>query len=1008
MIRRLSTGLLLGWLLCASLPATETEVLFDGTSADAWSTARDEARLAKELSVSEVTCAGSPASLVWRFVSKGVAFNDLFLMRPIARDFERVRVQVMNEGEAFRLASKVRDESGADWTAREVPLAQGTDWQWVEFPREQWKAASWSHDADGRLSFPLSSFTLIAFGIKPGAEYKLRVGRVEVVRPDRPVAQLHRFDMPDALAAGQSLVARLSFTLDKPCKENDVYLSFRRDGQESFRLPLVLPIALEHVAAGERVNVEKAELRVPTYAFGGRMSVALCLGEAKIHREGKDVTDGIRLVNVTQRTPGKTTAEVQRHNGAPTLLINGKPHNGMAWATYRPTLGVFRDFTEAGVDLFTFCGTPTEGGYNLSKTVWTTPDTYDYSQFDQRVMMLLEANPNAYFFPRLYLHAPKWWTDEHPDDVVRMESEEGKHVPFIHAGGKPAPSWASEAWRRDTVEGLKQLIAHIEASPYADRVVGYHIASGTTEEWMMWGANEREWVDYSPVNRARFRKWLETKYPTVERLQAAWGDGTVTFATAEIPSKARRQRAEWGSLRDPSKEQPCIDYYQYHSALVADTISFYAKAVKDLTRREKIVGVFYGYLLQLCGEQRQQNAGHLALETVLASPDVDFLTSPTSYAFRQLGGEGTCHFMSLLGSVQLHGKLWFDENDIRTSLTPGKLGTWGKPADIEGDLLQQDKELAHCLVHGAAQWWFDVGANRYDDPRLMRRIGQLARNATETVALDRTPVDEVAMVVDETSLTYLRVGDPLGKSLLLGQLPALHRLGAPVGHYLSKDLPKIANRKVFLIMTSFAPNESDRRAIEALKRDGHVLVFCWASGLYRNGQLDPSAMTDLTGIRLNVSREPSDLRVTLHGKHGLTAGLEGVAYGEGPKTQPVVYADDPQATVLGTLPDGKPGLVVKEHQGWTAIHSAAPLLPSSLLRRIAQHGGVHLYVDTEDVVWATRDLVAVSVKQPGARTIRLPRKAKVRDLYSGETIGVGIDRFQADFADRATRVFGLE
>ena len=664
---------------------------------------------------------------------------------------------------------------------------------------------------------------------------------------------------------------------------------------------------------------------------------------------------------------------------------------------------------QAGVSLYTFSGTPTEAGYNLSKTVWTGPDTFDYSQFDQRVLMLLEADPDAYFFPRLYVHAPKWWSGQHPDDIVIVDSKDGDYVPFVHSGNKPAPSWASETWRQDTVAALKRLIEHVESSPYADRVVGYHIASGTTEEWMMWGANENQWVDYSPVNVARFRKWLKSKYRTVERLRSAWKDENVTFDTATIPTKAvRQQRAELGSLRDPAKEQPAIDFYQYNSALVADTICFYAKAVKDLTRREKTVGIFYGYLLQLCGEQRQQNAGHLALTQVLASPDVDFLCSPTSYAFRQLGGEGTSHFMSLFDSVKLHGKLWFDENDIRTSLSGGRVGEWGRPANIEGDLIQQDKELANCLVNGAAQWWFDVGGNRYNDAALMGRIGELAERASDTIALDRTPTDEMAMIVDETSLTYLRVGDPLGRWLLLGQLPQLHRIGAPVGHYLVTDLPKVADRKVFFIMTSFAPTEADRKAIDALKRDGHVLVFCWASGLYRNGQIDESAMTDLTGINLKMAKDPGALQVTLNGQHQMTEGLQGVSYGVEQKVQPVIYADDPQTVILGTLPDGKPGLVAKEHADWTAIHSAAPLLPATLMRRIAQRAGAHLYVETDDVVWATRDLVGVSVKEPGTRTIRLPRKANVRDLYSGKLIGTAIDHFQAEFPDRATRVFVLE
>ncbi|MFA6547284.1 MAG: hypothetical protein WCS99_22895, partial [Limisphaerales bacterium] len=574
--------------------------------------------------------------------------------------------------------------------------------------------------------------------------------------------------------------------------------------------------------------------------------------------------------------------------------------------------------------------------------------------------------------------------------------------------GKPAPSWASETWRRDTVAALKRLIAHIETSPYADRVVGYHLASGTTEEWMMWGGNENQWVDYSPANVARFRNWLKTKYGTDKRLRAAWADPSLTLATAALPTKAQRQKTESGSLRDPAKEQAVVDYYLYNAELVADTIACFAKAVKETTGRRKITGVFYGYLLQLCGEQRQQNAGHLALEKVLASPDVDFLTSPTSYAFRQLGGEGTSHFMSLLGSVRLHGKLWFDENDIRTSLSGGSVGEWGRPADLAGDILQQDKELADCIVNGSAQWWFDVGGNKYNHPTLMGRIGELAGKAREALALDRAPVDETAFVVDEKSLCYLRVADPLGSWLLLRQLPALHRIGAPVGHYLTTDLARIGDRKLFIFPTSFAPTAADRKAIDTLKRDHHVLLFLWAPGVYRDGKLDETGMAELTGIKLRLSREPAALRVTLKPGHPLTAGLDGVVYGGDRQTSPVCYADDPDAKVVGTLPDGRPGFVIKEHGDWTAVYSSAPLLPAELLRGMAKLAGVHIYVDGGDVVWASRQLLAVSVKEAGVRNIRLPRKASVRDLYRGTKIGDDIESFSVSFEDRATRVFAVE
>ncbi len=120
------------------------------------------------------------------------------------------------------------------------------------------------------------------------------------------------------------------------------------------------------------------------------------------------------------------------------------------------------------------------------------------------------------------------------------------------------------------------------------------------------------------------------------------------------------------------------------------------------------------------------------------------------------------------------------------------------------------------------------------------------------------------------------------------------------------------------------------------------------------------------------------------------------------------YADDPEATVLGNLPGGRAGLVVKQHRDWTAIYSAAPLMPTPLLRRIAEVGKVHCYTEAGDVVWATHDLVGVSVNQPGPRVITLARPATVQDLYRGTRIGDNLRSFRVDFDARGTRVFILK
>ncbi|NUQ02025.1 MAG: beta-galactosidase, partial [Armatimonadetes bacterium] len=574
---------------------------------------------------------------------------------------------------------------------------------------------------------------------------------------------------------------------------------------------------------------------------------------------------------------------VMPHHGAPTLFIDERPVPAMAYAAYGPSSEIFADFAAAGVRLFSVMGTPTSHGYNLAVDTWLAPGQYDYSQLDARFRMVLDECPDAWLFPRLYVSAPPWWLAQHPEAVVLYDPGDGRPVPFTQ-NGRQVPSWSSPAWRAATVEALQELVAHVEAQPYADRVVGYHIASGTTEEWMMWGANDNLWTDYSPDNTAAFRRWLSTRYQTDAALRAAWGDPAVTLATATVPSRKARETSAAGVLRDPATDTPSIDYARYISAMTAETIDLLCGAVKQATGGQRLAGVFYGYLLQLFG-QRQQNAAHLALDAVLRSPHVDFLCSPTSYAFRALGS-GVSHFMAPLGSVLAHGKLWLDENDIRTSLSPGKLGEWGRQADVAGDIRQQDRELANVLVHGVGQWWFDVGQNRYNDPQLMAHLGKLSAVAARTLEFDRSPADDVALVVDGRGLANINVGDPLMSPLMLHQMAAMARLGAAVGHYDLTDLERLARHRLVVFAGLYDPSAAQRAALERLKGEGRVLVFTHAPGPYDDGRWTPGAMSALAGLGLKIEDRALNARVTL-AADPLTAGLD-PAYGVEQPTRPVV------------------------------------------------------------------------------------------------------------------------
>ena len=980
-----------------------------------WSNQRDAERLNREFHKSIHAKEGK--QLIWNFIPKvGTQFNDLFYHTSIQRPCTQIIVELKNLGEPFKLSAKMGDAQGAEWTIDPIDFPT---WKPGDAPQTlrcgwmNWKHASWSQIKEGPLTFPIKYFTLIAFDLKPEKEYKVAIKSIKTEEASLKMTFPEKPELPtEATGGGKLTIAPFTVKLSEPFIPYFAELQFAKNGSVFSRVPLSFNLFMPSA----QIKFEpRGPLALPWILRKGDYDLHVeLIGSLVNGMPNVTASASLGTVKLTPMEPflPHTVAEVKPHKGTPTIFINGKPHCGMAYTAYGPTPQVYRDFTSVDVDLFSICATPTESAYNLSPIAWKSQDEYDFSIIDQRVAMILQANPKAYIFPRLYLHAPKWWCNEHPDDIVIAEKPDGTRYIFPHNFGRPAPSWASQAWREDTIKGLRKLIEYVEESPYANNFIGYHLASGTTEEWMMWGSNENAWVDYSPANIRYFRKWLTDKYKTNDALQKAWNDENVTLATADIPSYKQRAESKLGAMRNPQIEMQVIDFYTYNSWLVADTITTFAKAIKDICKHEKTVGVFYGYLLQLCGEQRQQNSGHNALRKVLECPDIDFICSPTSYAFRQLGGKGTCHFMSLVDSVKLHGKLWFNENDVRTSLSPGKVGGWGKPENVEGDIIQQDKELACVLTNGVAQWWFDVGGNRYNTPKLLAALKNYRHVAEIANSLDRSSVTQAAYVIDEDSLAYLRTGDRMGGELTLGRLPQIHRGGFPVGHFLASDIDKLADCKLIIVANSIAPSSEIRQKLDKLKGDGRVIVFLSNAGSFIDDRFTPEQAESFTGIKTAFDNQKpvAQGHIIFKNNDSICEGLPISEYGNKQFTQaPAVLPNDITATVIGHYPDGRPAIAIKRFEDWTAVYCAQPQLPAKLFRNLAKLAGIHQYINTEDVVWANKSMLAVCVDQPGKRVIKLPRPAKVTELYSSKVISAEpVKSFIIDFPENATLLFRLD
>ena len=447
--------------------------------------------------------------------------------------------------------------------------------------------------------------------------------------------------------------------------------------------------------------------------------------------------------------PDLPTAEIRDYNGLPTLFINGEPNAGMTYMTYNPLEKQYRQFGEISVDLASFQTSANKNLYWDDPPVWVSRDSFDFSLLDEEMEMIVRANPNVWIFPRVYLWSPEWWDKENPDELARYQ-DGSIEKPMRHVTDPSRkisnPSWASEKWRDDTAYCLRKMIAHIRSKPYGSRVIGYHIASGVTEEWFYWATRSGNLVDYSQPQARAFRSWLEKKYKTEDALQKAWNDGDITFEEVTLPSYEARMNTNFMFFRDPAVSKNVMDYYLFHSHLNANTIDYFGKVVKEAVNNEQLYGAFYGYTL---ARYSCTDGGHLAMGELLESPYLDFLTSPTEYAYRNVG-DGYSDLRTEIKSIQLHGKVWFDENDYRTYLCQPT--GWGWTDNFSDSKAHQIRQMASIIARASPAWWFDMGGGWYDSPEFMEVFDKLNSIAERSTHTDRRSAAEIAMVVDEHSL----------------------------------------------------------------------------------------------------------------------------------------------------------------------------------------------------------------------------------------------------------------
>jgi hypothetical protein len=742
--------------------------------------------------------------------------------------------------------------------------------------------------------------------------------------------------------------------------------------------------------------------------------------------------DGYVALLGTAVKPKGAVAKVEQVNGAPAFTLDGTPHCGLSYMSYvgsgamgpdgKPLLVQYtKSLAGAGCDLYTFV---TDLGclYGYSSTIWPEKDKWDFSQVDANAHMVLGNAPqNGKLMLQLYIDTPKWWAEEHPDDLLVLSNgtkDFGEKL-FALPRQDLLPSMASPAWRADMKTAIEKLIEHVEQSDYADRVIGYQVCGQKTEEWYHWSMNCDELGDYSPAMTAAYRAWLRDKYRTDDALRAAWGDPAASIDGAVIPDKAARYGDRKATFRDPVREMAVIDFHRFWSDVMVDTIAYFAKVVKDKTQHTKTVGAFYAYTFEFA--ELAEDAGHLSLQRLLHCPDLDFIMSPSSYHERKLDGGQSLFRMPVL-SVNRHGKMLWNDFDAASfkfyEKDQKQFAPWLWQMAVtdtpEKFVYMMRRELGNALANGVNMAYFDLHGGYYEDPTILEGVRKSGEVRNAALGRDRSSCAEILVVVDEDSMHFMDFRNPVLRKFLIEQLAELPFV-APFDSVLLSDLAELPMERYKLVIfaDAFRLDDNQRKTIaERVENNGRTVVWLYAPGCFRgdHAAADVAGISDATGIQVTAAERPSApvaAKFDLKALGGADATVPDMPLLDG--NQFVV--DDGDATILGTRADtGKAIAAVKDRGDYTSIYAAVAPLPRVFLRAVAGRAGVHLYSDSPlDAVYANRSwLTLVPGPQAGPRTVRLPFKATVRDAFTREALCNNQDSFTTDFKASESRIFSVQ
>ncbi len=588
-------------------------------------------------------------------------------------------------------------------------------------------------------------------------------------------------------------------------------------------------------------------------------------------------------------------------------------------------LDTLKFMAATGVDLISISPMNTADSlgnpYTDAPLVWRAEDVYDFASLDAQFDEVLSVHPKARFICTVDLNTPLWFARKLSEDSFYSLSNLA----------------LNREWKNATTSYLRHFLEHCEAF-YGNSIWGYVPACGRTMEWI-----ENDFEKDGLLKGEAFQRYCSEN-----------GLGKL-----QIPTMNSLLHSEHEFIRDPEKERNIVEWRRFTGKVAADLLIHFIQTIRETVPRNKKIGVFYGFVLNLF------MGLHSDCERVFDTMPPDFMIGAACNSKQAIGNNSGFNAVTKMLSRRKIGYLHECDRITSTSnlqitdfVSLNRSGIWTPWASSAEDIAGFRREVSMCLIENFSFWAFNIWGQSYKSPELRAAIKNCFETWKMYRGLSSGSTAQILFVADMESNFWLNEHHhAIFKALAWNCRNNLMECGVPYDTAVWNDLAEIDLSQYRIILFQnlvWMTAEREKVLFSKICKDNRLIVWCGTPGILYNGKYDRNHVEALCG--------------------------------------------NPYTTQ---------GFAKKVFPDWISFSVADPLLLNDIafVRHILDQGKLHCYCK-DAAVRHSKEFLMIHCKKGGEKQIHLPGPvSKITEVFSGKTMpGNGIS-FTDQFETPDTKLY---